>query len=136
MIKKEEIIRQLKRKGVRATPQRSAVLEFLSQDVNLHPTAETIFQALKGTFPSLSPATVYSSLQALKEAGLIQELTIRRDRISYDPIPEPHHHFYCEQCGRIFNIDISCPTARKGSFNGNKVTEVQAYFYGICSSCS
>lgn len=136
MVKNGKVTALLKKARVRATPQRIAILEFLRRDVNLHPTPEVIYRALKKKFPSLSPATVYSSLQTLKQAGLIQELSIRRDRISYDPIAKPHHHFYCEQCGSIFNIDISCPVAQKGSYNGNKVHEVQAYFYGICSSCS
>jgi Fur family peroxide stress response transcriptional regulator len=129
-------VEQLRKAKIRATPQRIAILEFLNRDVNLHPTAEGICKALRKEFPSLSQATVYSSLQALKEAGLIQELSIRRDRVSYDPIPEAHHHFYCEQCGRVFNVDISCPVARRRNFNGNKVNEVQAYFYGICSECA
>lgn len=136
MNKKTEVLEELKRAGIRATPQRIAILEFLSKDADLHPTAEGIYMALKRKFPSLSPATVYTSLQALKEAGLIQELSIRRDRISYDPVTKSHHHFYCEQCGRIFNIDVSCPVSQRGSFDGNKVNEIQAYFYGICSSCS
>ncbi len=136
MIKQTKVIEQLKKAGIRATPQRIAILQFLCRDVDLHPTVEGVYKTLKKKFPSLSPATVYTNLQTLKTAGIIQELSIRRDRMSYDPIPEPHHHFYCEQCGRIFNIHISCPVAQRGNFKGNKVNEVQAYFYGICSSCS
>ncbi len=133
---KRDAASELKRAGLRATPQRIAILELLFRDKNLHPTVDTIYRELKERFPSLSTATVYSSLQTIKNAGLIQQLSIRRDRLSYDPIPSPHHHFYCEQCGRIFNIDISCPVAEKKNFNGNTVNEVQAYFYGICSDCS
>ncbi len=130
------IATQLKKTGVRATPQRIAILQFLYSDLNNHPTVEEIHESLKKTYPSLSTATIYSSLQALKKAGLIQELSIRRDRISYDPIPETHHHFYCEECRKIFNINIPCPVARRKSFAGHTVNEVQAYFYGICSECT
>lgn len=136
MEKKITLLDKLKKSGIRATPQRIAVLKYLFQDFNNHPTVEEICEALKESFPSLSPATVYSSLQSLKDAGIIQELSIRRDRVSYDPIPESHHHFYCEKCGKIFNINISCPVAKKGSFSGHTVKETQAYFYGICLQCS
>ncbi|TET21891.1 MAG: 4Fe-4S dicluster domain-containing protein, partial [Candidatus Cloacimonadota bacterium] len=136
MRKTYSIASKLKKRRVRATPQRIAILQFLYSDLNNHPTAEEIYESLKKTFPSLSTATIYSSLQALKKAGLIQELSIRRDRISYDPIPETHHHFYCEECRKIFNINIPCPVARRKSFGGHTVNEVQAYFYGICSECT
>jgi Fur family peroxide stress response transcriptional regulator len=136
MKQKAKAVSKLKKAGFRATPQRIAILQLLYRDVRWHPTADTIYHELKRRFPSLSPAALYSSLQTLKKAGLIQELSIRRDRVSYDPIPLPHHHFYCEQCGRIFNINITCPIADRRNFNGNRVNEVQAYFYGICSNCS
>ena len=116
------------------TIQRLAVLEFLENSAN-HPTVEDIYTGLKKKYPTLSRATVYSSLQVLEMAGEIQELSIRKGKICFDPIPRPHHHFYCEECKKILDIDIECPVAGKHWIEGHKVRDVQAYLYGTCSYC-
>ena len=130
----KEKIERLKRKGVVPTLQRLAILEFLENN-NDHPTVEEIYKSLKEGYPTLSQATVYSSLQILKKMGEIQELSIRKEKTCFDPNPKPHHHFYCRECEKIFDVAISCPVAEKQWVDEHKVTEVQAYFYGICSYC-
>ncbi len=129
-----EEIRRLKEKGLVITPQRLAVLECLS-DKNLHLSAEEIYRKLKQKYPTLSLATVYTALEALKKAVEIQELNLLKGISCYDPRAEPHHHFFCENCHRILNIEISCPVAQAGFINGHYVKTVQACFYGICAHC-
>lgn len=130
----KQMIERLKQRGVTLTPQRMAVIEFLIKSSN-HPCVDTIYQAIKKKYPSISPATVYSTLQLLKEMGEIQELHIRGDRACFDPNPEPHHHFLCRICKRIIDIEIECPIYGVKQVEGHKVEEIQAYFYGVCSEC-
>ena len=130
------MIERLQQRGVTLTPQRIAVIEFL-QNSRDHPCVDKIYQAIKKKYPSMSPATVYSTLQLLKEMGEIQELHIRGDRACYDPIPLRHHHFFCRCCERIFDVEINnCPVANNKIIAGYRVEEVQAYLYGICSGCT
>ena len=129
----EEKIARLKGKGVVLTLQRLAVLEVLGKEI--HATAEEIFQKLVRKYPTISRATIYSSLDALKQAGEIQELTIRRETSCFDFYPHNHHHFLCRKCGKIFDVQITCPIARRGKVEGHRVDETQAYFYGICRGC-
>jgi Fe2+ or Zn2+ uptake regulation protein len=129
----EDKVGRLRSKGVVLTLQRLAVLEVLAKDV--HATAEDIYRALAKRYPTISRATIYSSLDALKHSGEIQELTIRRDTNSYDFDPTNHHHLLCRECGRIYDVDIRCPVAEKERVKGHRVDEVQAYFYGICQTC-
>ena len=128
------IIDRLKGKGVVLTPQRLAVAKYLEGNFT-YPTADEIYNKLKKTYTTISLATIYNSLEALKAAGEIQELTIRRDKVCFDPDPSPHHHFYCNNCEKILDISISCNTLEKGYVFGNKIEEVQAYFYGTCKDC-
>lgn len=130
----DEKIERLKRKGVVPTLQRLAILEFLENN-DSHPTVEEIYKSLKERYLTLSQAAVYSTLEVLKKLGEIQELSIRKEKTCFDPNPKPHHHFYCRECEEIFDVAISCPVAEKHWVNGHKVTEIQAYFYGICSYC-
>ena len=116
------------------TLQRLAVLEFLENSA-AHPTVEEIYTGLRKKYPTLSQATVYTSLQILERAGEIQELSIRKGKVCFDPNPKPHHHFYCEECKKILDIDIDCPLAGKQWMEGHKVRVIQAYLYGTCSYC-
>ncbi|MEK7814270.1 MAG: Fur family transcriptional regulator [Candidatus Desantisbacteria bacterium] len=130
----QEKIERLKKKGVVLTIQRLAVLELL-ENACTHPTVDDIYKALKEKYPTISQATVYSTLELLRDAGEIQELSIHRDKACFDPNPKMHHHFFCRQCEKIIDIDIECPVSKQGEFNGNKVEEVQAYLYGVCVDC-
>jgi len=135
----KDIIERLKDKGVPLTPQRMAVAEFLSRSKN-HPTVDEIHRTIQQRYPTMSVATVYSTLKLLKELGEIQELSIRkRGKACFDPNPNIHHHLLCRKCGRIVNIEIdypsNCPIMEKENINGCKVEEMQAYLYGICSEC-
>ncbi len=99
----DEIVQTLKAKGLRVTPQRFAVYaNLLSRDD--HPTVEQILMDLNQHYPVSSQATVYSSLQALRTAGLIREVLLEAGVSRYDAKVEPHHHFQCQSCGSIEDI--------------------------------
>jgi Fur family transcriptional regulator, peroxide stress response regulator len=96
----EEISRQLVEKGLKVTPQRIAVYEALIQ-LNNHPTAESIINYIKKTYPNIASATVYKVLDALTEKGLIKRVKTEKDIMRYDAILEKHHHLYCSETDRI-----------------------------------
>ena len=125
---------RLREKGVVPTVQRVAIWEYL-QSRSDHPTAEEIYEVLSVDFPSLSRATVYNTLELLWKLGEIQQLIIADRRAHYDPNPNPHHHFYCWRCGRLLDVEVTCPFAERGQVEGNRVEAVQACFYGTCSDC-
>lgn len=135
----KNIIERLKENGVTLTPQRMAVAEFLNRNMG-HPTVDEIHRNIQRRYPTMSLATVYSTLELLKELGEVQELSIRkRGKVCFDPNPGLHHHLLCHKCGKILDIDFNhpsnCPIMAKESIDGCKVEEVQAYLYGICSEC-
>ena len=88
--------------GLRATPQRVAIMTFLEGNTS-HPSAEQIYEALKADMPSLSLGTVYNTLDELVQREQLQELAISPNRKHVDPNPDPHCHFLCEVCGRIYD---------------------------------
>lgn len=128
-------VTRLKERGILLTIQRSAVLDFL-HDNTLHPTAEEIYQALRERYPALSRATVYNTLDLLKQHGLIQEITIERTKAHYDYKTEPHHHFLCRHCGRIYDVDVEkVPLEQEERLDGHKIDEVWLYMRGSCAAC-
>jgi Fur family peroxide stress response transcriptional regulator len=125
----------LKEKGLRVTPQRLGVYKLLREDSG-HFTAEKIYFKVKKSFPAISLATVYSILELLKENNLVQEIRINFDKSSFELKACPHHHFLCNSCGKIFDIDIMpCTTLKDKKINGHTINKFQGYFYGICKDC-
>ncbi|KKI98693.1 Fur family transcriptional regulator [Prochlorothrix hollandica] len=100
---KDTVIATLKSKGLRVTPQRYAVYVNLLERTD-HPAVDQLLQDLNQDFPISSQATIYSSLQALRSAGLVREVLLEEGVSRYDANVEPHHHFCCRGCGAIHDI--------------------------------
>jgi Fur family transcriptional regulator, peroxide stress response regulator len=103
MWQRDTVVQLLKDKGLRVTPQRFAVYANLLERCD-HPTAEQLLDHLNHDAPTSSQSTVYSSLQALCEAGLIREVLLEEGVRRYDANVAPHHHFRCRCCGAIEDI--------------------------------
>jgi Fur family peroxide stress response transcriptional regulator len=89
--------------GFKLTPQRLAILDFL-QGNKKHPSAEVIYRSVHKKFPTMSLATVYSTLSALKEKRAVLELTLDPDKKRYDPETRLHNHLICVSCKRIEDV--------------------------------
>ena len=126
--------KRLRELGLVPTIQRIAVLEFLEKN-HTHPTAEEVYCGVKTRFPSISKATVYNTLDVLKKAGTIRELTIAREAARYDYDSSSHPHFLCRICGNLIDVDLPCPIRSGDEVLGHKVESVQTYLYGVCSQC-
>jgi Fur family peroxide stress response transcriptional regulator len=125
----------LKDKGIRVTPQRIGVYKLLKENPG-HFTAEELYERIKKNFPGMSLATVYSILELLKEKGLVQEIRINFDKSCFESRACVHHHFLCQRCKKIYDIDIvPCPTLATKQVNGHLINKFQGYFYGICKDC-
>ena len=87
----------LARGGLRPTRQRRALAMLLVGDgCNRHATAESLFEAARGAEEPVSLATVYNTLRAFTEAGLLSEIAVDGARAHYDTCVEDHPHFYQE----------------------------------------
>lgn len=124
-----------KEMGLKLTPQRLAILNYLDGNKE-HPSAEDIYRAVSKKFPTMSFATVYNTLQTLKEHGGVLELTIDPDKKRFDPNTEPHHHLICVKCKRIVDIhgDYKLPISN-GDKEGFEIIGNHIEFYGICHKC-
>jgi Fe2+ or Zn2+ uptake regulation protein len=127
-------VKLLKDNAIKITPQRLEILRYLDEH-HTHPTVDEIYSALKTKNPSLSKTTVYNALETLKKHKLIQCLTISGSETRYDITRKLHHHFLCQSCGAIIDIEITCPNINTIIQNGHRVDEVHGYFKGICKAC-
>lgn len=121
--------------GFKLTPQRLAILNYLDGNTR-HPSADDIYKAVSKKFPTMSLATVYTTLGALKEKRSVLELTIDPDKKRYDPETTLHDHLICISCKRIVDIPaadiVDLPDIIKRDFS---VIESHVEFYGLCPEC-
>ncbi|MDR3271819.1 MAG: transcriptional repressor [Peptococcaceae bacterium] len=131
-----QILRQLKEKGIRFTPQRQAILEFLLS-TDTHPTAEEIYHHVKQRFTGMSLGTIYNTVKMLKEHGYIMELSYGEMSSRFDGNPENHYHIACQKCGRVFDYNRSFPDLEQEmeSHQGFQVQGYRLEFFGLCSAC-
>jgi Fur family transcriptional regulator, peroxide stress response regulator len=132
----DHIVKTLKDKGLRVTPQRYAVYANLL-DRSDHPTVEQLLWDLNQDGPRSSQATVYSSLLALREAGLVREVLLESGVCRYDAKVDRHHHFRCSGCGRIEDIewDSLAPVNLNKLPRHLQADQYEVIIQGRCGDC-
>jgi Fur family transcriptional regulator, peroxide stress response regulator len=122
--------------GLRCTPQRYAVMSFLMEQ-NSHPTAAEIFDAVNRLDPRSSRATTYNNLRDLVQAGLVREVAIEGRAARYDAKGLRHHHFVCDRCGDVEDMEwYSVPKPDSGSLGKRVLRECEVIFRGLCTKCA
>ncbi len=109
----DETAAELRARGERLTPQRLLVLDALRAGHG-HLTAEAVHARVRSTYPYVNLATIYRTLNWLKEQGLISETDLGGGQVEYEYIAERrHHHLVCLHCGQIeeFGDDVVAPLA-------------------------
>lgn len=135
------MIDDLRARGLRMTRQRIAIVRQFAGDES-HPTAQDLFERLRPSFPAMSFATVYNTLDALAKAGLSRTLRLGT-AARFDPNTTPHHHAVCDRCGLIVDV----PARDGGTTNGGRralaeaapgfaVHHVEHLYRGRCAHCN
>ena len=124
-----------KKDSIKLTPQRLAIMECLEGNTS-HPSAAEIYSVVSEKYPTMSFATVYNTLQTLREKGRVMELSIDSGKMRFDSNTKPHHHLICVQCKNITDVHrkfaLNLPEGERCDYEiiGNHVD-----FYGICPGC-
>lgn len=123
----------------RNTPQKQLVLNVLQSLRGQHPTAETVYERVSQSMPSISRATVYRILKQFADQGDIAQLYIPDSADRYDDLLSPHCHLLCHTCKKI--VDLANPRFEKiplpqEDASGCQITGVEITFLGICSECA
>jgi Fur family peroxide stress response transcriptional regulator len=102
----QQFITKLRSKGYKVTPQRLAICKLLLSSKD-HPSADQIYQEVKKSYPTISLATVYFTLDLLKNLGLVQELGFSDRSSRYDPNISPHINIICPRCGKVYDYEAA-----------------------------
>lgn len=102
--KEINISTKLRDAGLRPTRQRLALCQLLYAKGDRHVTAELLHEEAVLNGVPVSLATVYNTLHQFTEVGLLRELAIDGSKTYFDTDTSAHHHFFCEQDGKILDV--------------------------------
>ncbi len=134
----ETLIKVLKGGSCKITPQRIAVYNVLQDNFD-HPNAEAIYNKLAPTYPTISLATVYKSLELFAELGLIQVINIGENSFRYDYNAKSHPHVVCTKCHKVEDLEDESfmeLSSAVEEMKHYKITKQQLCFYGVCPECT
>jgi Fur family peroxide stress response transcriptional regulator len=107
-LKRDLYLNTLRQAGKRITDQRRLICEYLAETKS-HPTPYQVYEELSATHPEISRATVYNTLNALKELGAIVEIGFGADHARYDTDPAPHINLICLRCHEVSDYEGQLP---------------------------
>ncbi len=128
---------RLREADLKLTPQRFAVLDYLVHS-DVHPTADQISADLNRRFPRASRATIYNTLNALRDAGLVHEIYMDHAVARYDANLDDHHHFVCRVCHKLEDVaaaTLRAPLSDVTPGRGYRVESYEVVMRGVCATC-
>ena len=128
----------LRARGQRVTAPRLLVHRHVRRSRG-HLTADQVHGELARGMPSLSPATIYATLELLDELGVLRRLSTPGGTTVYDPRTDAHHHAICRRCGRIEDVvapvDASAAEAVAAAA-GFRADHGELQLTGLCAACA
>jgi Fe2+ or Zn2+ uptake regulation protein len=133
-----ELSTALRSRGQRVTLPRLLVHRHVRRRDG-HVTPEQLLAEIGPAAPSLSPATIYSTLELLDELGFVRRVSTPRGGTVYDPRTDPHHHVICRRCGRMQDLVARVDTVdaeRVATGAGFTVDHGELQLFGLCADCA
>ena len=127
----------LKRAGYRLTPQRLAICEYLANSRE-HPSPAEVYDHVRKRYPTMSRATVYNTLNVLRDLGEIIEIRSGAEGVRYETDLTPHANLICLRCGRIIDLPLARLDAiRKDMIEaaGFELRGFRVDGFGLCAEC-
>ena len=128
-------IEKLKSSGLKVTPQRVAIIEYLSEYGHL--SIAKMYELVKEKFPSISLATIYKNINAMIDNGFLKEVKIIGQDSRYELNYGEHSHVVCRECGKVVDIEMESSELLKEASKKSRmsVDSSSMVFYGICKEC-
>ena len=127
-------VEKLRAAGRRVTRERELLLGII--DRNPHLDATEIYRIAKDQRPQIGLATVYRTLNLLKEIGLVRTCELGESHRHYEVRQDDHLHLICSDCGRV--LDIPSPESLRtlAEEHGFRVERTRLELIGRCESCA
>jgi Fe2+ or Zn2+ uptake regulation protein/O6-methylguanine-DNA--protein-cysteine methyltransferase len=124
----------LRRHRLRVTPQRRAILQAFRGTQDEHLSAEEVMSRASVAVPEIGRGTVYATLAELTEIGLLSSVG-NPEPVRYETNVEPHDHFRCRLCLRLFDVELGGREVSGRGLDGYVIESVWVHAEGICADC-
>lgn len=132
-----KVQKRIQQFGLRLTPQRDVILKAIASQGE-HATFDEILAKVRTSFPNISPATVYRTLETFSRYRLIHGNEIAGGSVYEIASEDEHHHLLCHKCWGDIKVDDA--TVRKlfkqlDKQTGFLVLGEHYIFMGLCPDC-
>jgi Fur family ferric uptake transcriptional regulator len=119
----------------RKTRQKAAIRGvFEAHDRPLSP--QEVLDFAQTEVAGLGIATVYRNLKALVQEGWLTPVEMPGGAVLYEMAGKNHHHhFQCDRCHRVFEVNGCVSAVNRLAGSGFKVQRHELILYGICPAC-
>ena len=134
-----EALRVLQSHHYRITKQRRSLLEYLCGVKEQYVSITQVTEHMKQLYPGMSYNTVYRNLKDFSELGIIETKNkptgaCVKYQCDFDRLH--HHHFICQNCGRVREVKM-CPLAIfQDQLEGCVIEGHRFELYGLCPKCA
>jgi len=116
--------------GIKPSAQRVAIAKYVLH-TDEHPSADEVWTRVQRSFPMVSRATVYNTLNLFVEKGLLRHLVLTEGRLVFDPNVNKHHHFIDEETSRIYDLPWeTLDVSRVDQIEGFEIHDYQVLLRG------
>ena len=125
--------------GLRATPQRLAILSVVARAGGAHLSAEDVWLRLREESGEMDRSTVYRVLADLTEAGLLEQVRLGDGVSRFEIQDVAHHHAVCTRCGATEDVNVEAVQAlasRLRRETGFALGHHPLLLPGLCAACA
>lgn len=130
----DNVAELLRRHRLRVTPQRRAILNAFRGTADEHLSAEEVLSRASQAVPEIGRGTVYATLAELAELGLLGSVG-NPEPVRYETNTEPHDHFRCRVCLRLFDVELGGRDLERRPLPGYVIEAVAVGAEGTCAQC-
>ena len=132
----------IKNHQLRLNKQRRSRIDLLVHQPDHYLDITMVDRLMRDMYPGISHNTIYRNLEEFEEIGLV-EITQRSNckAVKFsceDGAHQHHHHFICQKCGRVQEIQMpKWPTNfYEQQLPGVQITGHSFELYGLCAQCA
>jgi Fur family peroxide stress response transcriptional regulator len=126
----------LRTHNLKATPQRLAILDVIYYYGHIN--IDKLYEEIKDKFSSISLATIYKNINAMKDSLLLAEVKLPDEKSVYEIVKDEHAHLKCNSCGAVVDINIDTSSILNGIEKDHdfQITQKDIVISGVCSKCT
>ena len=132
----EAVLTKLRGSGGRITAGRRAIVELLTTRKDQHLSAETLIEEVRARLPDLAESTIYRTLAALEEIGVISHVHLGHGPATIHLAEDDHRHLVCSRCNAVIAVpatigdDLATEIKRKYGF------AIEAEHFALTGQCA